>query len=148
VNLKDLVEETLCSIIDAVTELQAKYDGSEALINPAQSHTENDQSEEHTSHEDVRRIQTVAFDVAVTVANETTGETGGKMKVLPVDLSTMRESATSGEQLSRIRFEIPVSLPMSSDDERHAALLSEERERKREMIDHARERSRLLSEDE
>ncbi len=73
------------------------------------------------------------------------GGGGSIKKVAAVNLGTTGTGAISAEQLSRIRFEIPISLPMSSDDARRAALLNEERERKREMIDQARERSLSLS---
>ncbi len=144
-NLKDFVEETLSSIIDAVTELQEKYEGSEALINPQPSHGTDDQLEERASEDDVRRIQNVAFDIAVTAPSADGGGGGSIKKVAAVNLGTTGTGAISAEQLSRIRFEIPISLPMSSDDARRAALLNEERERKREMIDQARERSLSLS---
>ena len=109
-DLKDFVKETISSIVEATAELQVKYEGRGVLVNPPVTTTERDLYRDDDSRHQYRRVEIVSFDVAVTASAESTA--GGKagLRVFSVEASLDGLHGRKSEEVSRVRFAIPLVL--------------------------------------
>ncbi|MFK7881984.1 hypothetical protein [Roseobacter sp.] len=121
-DLKDFIKETISGIVDATVELQAEYDEGGILINPPVSNSERDLFEEGSTDHTCRRVELVEFDVAVTATNETSG--GGKagLKILSIEAGARGGHLRSNEEISRVKFSVPIVLAPSSAEGRSREL--------------------------
>jgi Trypsin-co-occurring domain 2 len=115
-NLKEFITETISAIAEATSDLQAKYASEGILINPPAPQSGGPVYQPGSPNYTMRRVQNIQFDVAVTAASETAG--GGKagIKVLSMEIGGSGERTTSSEQVSRVKFEIPLTLKPSEDE--------------------------------
>lgn len=100
-NLSEFVTETLTEILAGVRKAQdtiAPMDGRHGVINP----TWNDQSD-LADH-----LQTVKFDVAVTVSDQATRGGKGGIKVMSLEIGGNAEQQQQNKTVSRISFSVPI----------------------------------------
>ncbi len=109
--LKDFVAESIKQIIDGVNEAKRYAAENGSRINPErQIHNANNAS----SRADAKTgasIETIEFDVAVTVTDGT--QTRGGIGVFTgiVGLGSQGQSDSSNSSVSRLRFVVPIALP-------------------------------------
>ncbi len=110
--LKEFVTSVLTEIIDGVSEAQRDTEAKEGEINPLLATSQGAlQSQGYKVSRWGQLVQSVTFDVAVT-AEEGKGNKGSVGVFLgSVGLGTQREATTSNASVSRIQFEVPISLP-------------------------------------
>ncbi|MDK3073376.1 hypothetical protein QO034_09665 [Sedimentitalea sp. JM2-8] len=128
-DLKDFIKETIGGIIEATSELRDAYEEQGVIINPPTSYGLEGTSkfEEGSPDHTVRRIHEVEFDVAVTATKETKG--GGKagLRIMSFDAGLNGSHARKGEEISRVKFAIPITLPASNAETRNKLAKEEER---------------------
>ena len=113
-DLKDFIKETIVGIVEASRELQERFEKEGVIINPPVSLKERDLYEHGDTRHKYRRVETVEFDVAVTASTESSG--GGKagLKVLSFDAAAEGRHSRQSEQVSRVRFSLPLVLSPAS----------------------------------
>jgi Trypsin-co-occurring domain 2 len=116
-DLKDFIKETITDVASAITELQIELEQSGVIINPPVDFKDSSVFEPDSSSHTFRRIQTIEFDVAVTAASETSGGGKGGLKVLSFEAGAEGKHSRQNEQVSRVRFSIPLVLSPSSAEE-------------------------------
>lgn len=109
--LQEFVSRTLISVVEGVIAAQAKYDhtGDERIINPP-VRAGSDAREVH-----VRgglAPQSVEFDVAVTASESTETKGGIGIHVGAFGLGSQGKSDAANTSVSRIRFTVPIMLPL------------------------------------
>jgi len=108
--LDDFVSETLKQIIKGVVAAQEFGNSKNAKVNPITARFHSS-TEGHTFCQETGvPLQHVAFDVAVTIAEEQT-ETEGGESIGSISVSPASSSSTQNSSISRIKFEVPVLLP-------------------------------------
>lgn len=116
--LKNFISETLSQIIDGVSEVQEKYKDKNVLINPDKIEGSNGEyyiSGRSSSHIHTTLIQNIEMDVAITATEGNENKVGiGVAKIL--NIGTSKETNALNSTLSRIKFNIPISLPTTSTD--------------------------------
>lgn len=124
----------MSAIVDATSALQDKYTADDILINPPSAQSGNDVYQPGSSNYTMRRVQNVMFDVAVTAASETSGGAKVGIKVLSLDIGAKGEKSASAEQVSRVSFQIPITLrPTSHENTNKEKLEQENAEEYRQM---------------
>ena len=119
--LKDFVAITIGQIIDGVLAAQNHAEPLGAFVSPADGNAsiagrimnrtgEGRWAEIPGMGGHLHEIQMVEFDVAVTISDGTTS-TGGVGVAKIVTLGVTRESESSTESVSRIRFKVPIAYP-------------------------------------
>jgi hypothetical protein len=98
--LRDFVAETIKQIIDGVAAAQEYAKDKKAIVNP------------RTLMHHVPPPQSVSFDVAITAAKGTKTQGGIAVFAGAFGLGSKGQSERSDETLNRIRFSVPVWLPM------------------------------------
>ncbi len=108
--LKDFVKATAQSIIDATQELISANIGTGVLINPPASSVAS--SEDWVRlYDGFLPVTRISFDVAVTEESSKTGDLGGKIKVAVLEAGAGGKVSASDSKVSRIAFELRLSLP-------------------------------------
>lgn len=120
-DLKDFISETISSIADATIELQEKYASKSVLINPPSAQSGSNVYHPGSDNYTYRHVRDIAFDVAVTVGRETTGGAKAGLKVMSVEIGGAADHSTASENVSRVQFSIPITLPPTPDEEENAA---------------------------
>lgn len=109
-NVQEFVADTLVQIASAISDANARLKEAsvDATANPPAANLVSQGSVTYQGVSDTQRIE---FDIAVTVEKSATikGEAGFLMVL---KLGTEGNSATTNAQVSRIRFSIPLKLPM------------------------------------
>jgi len=109
-DLKTFVAESIEQVIDGVVVAQEHARQHGAVVNPAKR--QMSLSTRQTCQFDEPQLsQSIEFDVAVTVEEGSSKKAGARIFVAPLGLGGQRESATTAQTLSRVRFSVPVSLP-------------------------------------
>ena len=116
--LKEFVVETISSLADAVDDLQKKYEPQGVIINPPSAQSGSDVLQVDSSNYSYRRVQKVAFDVAVTVSQETNKAGKAGIKVFSAELGGEVGKADTSSQVSHVKFEIPIAYQESSLESR------------------------------
>ena len=95
-NLREFVKETLVQVCEGVKEAQQAVQATGAVVSPDTGHTTRMQ------------MQSVEFDVAVTVSEEgeKTGNAG--LTVMGQGLRGQVSASTATTEVSRVRFQVPV----------------------------------------
>ncbi|AIF98281.1 hypothetical protein [Alteromonas australica] len=122
--LKDFVQESLLSIIDAVHDAQDKAMEKGAIINPGglTRGTQNLEANSVWDNTTNNYARNVNFDIAITAEDQAKG--GAKIKVLSGLLGgdVGGEKSSKNSIASRIQFNVPILLPSINveDDEARA----------------------------
>jgi len=126
-DLKDFITETIRAITDATSELQETYEPQDIIINPPSAQSGSDVYQQGSPNYTMRRVQNVAFDVAVSASSES--DKGGKaaINVLSLTLGAEASKAVSAEQVSRVSFSIPMTLKPSKDEGKNIAKREQEK---------------------
>ena len=103
--LEAFVAETLRSLVAGVKQAQGEVSGMGAKVNPYRGSTE--------------AVQVVQFDVELTTVEGTTTEGRLGVFVGPVGAGTRGQSDASTHSVGRIRFSIPVELPIPAKKARN-----------------------------
>ncbi len=137
-DIKDFIKETVGAIAEATSELQSEYEETGTIINPPVSNQERDLFEEGGTGSTYRRVEVIDFDIAVTASGETGG--GGKagLKILSVEAGMDGKHTQRNEEISRVKFSIPVSLPPSNAE----SLNREKAEQHRKVTEEALQKRR------
>lgn len=116
-DLKDFIKETVKAITTATHELKAELAEIGAIINPPTNNNANDTYELGGPSHTYRRVQNVEFDVALTTSSSTSG--GGKagVRVFVLEATADAAHARTNEQVSRVKFVVPLALPPSEQEE-------------------------------
>ena len=116
--LREFVRSTLLEIISGVTDAQKALDeeGSTAVINAGGT------SNLKQHHEGGRRtLEMVQFDVALTVTETTDKGIGGRLSIAAASIGTERGARIENSEVSRVRFQVPIVLPLSKGTEEGGA---------------------------
>jgi hypothetical protein len=110
--LKDFVSQVLTQIVEGVKAAQEGEDERNGVVNPLISTGVSEiHKQGHLLSIHGQVVQVVKFDVAVTV-EEGTGTKGGiGVFAGAIGLGSQGESKASQSSVSRIQFEVPISLP-------------------------------------
>jgi hypothetical protein len=111
VNLKDFIKETIGGIVEAAKELRDDYFEDGVLINPPVSVDGDRIYGEDSSRHTFRRIEEVEFDLAVTASSESSGKGRVGIKVFSAEAGVHGDHQRKNEEVSRVRFKIPLTLP-------------------------------------
>ena len=109
-DLKDFIKATISGIVEASIELQKEHGETGVVINPRQSSPPEtfNPKDPYT----LQRVQLVSFDIAVTVGSETSGDGSAALKIASVvDIGGKGGHSKTAEEVSRVRFSLPVALP-------------------------------------
>lgn len=134
-DLKDFIKETITAIIQSTSELQRDFEAVGALVNPPIFSKEGSVYDHDNENYTRRRVEVVEFDVAVTAESEIKGGAKAALRVFSLDASVDGGAGKRSENVSRVRFSIPIVLPPSEVEKsnRTKAAESRERSRQREM---------------
>lgn len=106
--LKQFISETLFQLIDGVVEAQSKVDSLGGRVIPHVRNTE----QKYSKTNDELPVISVDFDISVE-AQEGTGTKGGVGVVTGMfNLGSSGESKENKQLSNRIKFSIPVALPL------------------------------------
>ena len=107
--LREFVRSTLLEIVAGVTDAQKALDeeGSTAVINAPAAGNLKQYYERGT-----RLLEMVEFDVALTVTETTDKGLGGRLSIAAASIGTQRGTSIENSEVSRVRFQVPVVLPM------------------------------------
>lgn len=109
--LKEFIKTAIEDITGAVSDLQTELKNG-AIINPSLPHAISNITVVDSENGNVnRRISNIDFDVALTVGDSGTIESGGKVGIQIFSAKIGGESKSHTENVSRITFSIPVVLP-------------------------------------
>ncbi len=108
--LQQFVTETLIQIVEGVQDAKADVRSAGGEINPELMSAGKDQMVSTSN----RMVQLVDFDVAVTVSEGTGTKGGGGIFVGAFGLGAQGESTAASSSVSRIKFQVPISLPHPS----------------------------------
>lgn len=113
--LNEFVKETLTQIVKGVKESQNEIRVQGGYANPAvfTSARGKESATHFGSVSDGQNVLLVDFDVAITVSDSQEGGVGGKLSVTSIfKLEAGSKGTTASESTSRIRFKIPLALPV------------------------------------
>jgi hypothetical protein len=116
-DLQEFVKESLRQIVRGVVEAQAELDsaGSDGFINPGINHLDTPLTQGAVvvpgKGIDRRLVQVIEYDVAV-VASKAVETKAGAGLLTVVSVGGGRESKTSDETTSRLKFAVPIVLPL------------------------------------
>ena len=131
--LKEFIEKTICAIVDSTSDLQAKYESDDVIVNPPSAQSGSDVFQKGSSNYTMRRVQNIAFDVAVTASSETAVGGKGGIKVIAVEIGAGKEKSILAEQVSRVSFNIPITLKPSADERVNSDQGSQEASQRRRL---------------
>ena len=126
--LKDFIKAAITDITEAVSELQDELDNG-TVVNPTLPQGEDGKTLQIDN--EVRVIERLNFDVAVTISESAGIEGGAKASISIFGAKVGTESSTRTENVSRLTFSIPlvfpsvhVKSPREFSQEKHRKLLS------------------------
>lgn len=114
--LKDFVSEALVQIVRGVAQAQNELKGTGARVSPRMRSTDKSHTIGEAEMDGGQPVSHVEFDVLVTAA-EGTGSKGTVGVVVGVlGLGTQAQSEAKSGQESRIKFKVPLLLPLQEGD--------------------------------
>jgi hypothetical protein len=114
--IKDFITASLEQIAEGTRNAQAAVTAAGGYVNPAMHHGAGADPTYFGSYDSHQSIFLVDFDIAVTVAEELKGEGGAKLRVAGVfSLGGSGAIASSSETTSRLRFKVPLALPVDQE---------------------------------
>lgn len=112
--LREFVAESLRQLIDGVAVAQEYATENDAKVNPTNIFYRADQGViKIQDRETGALVQEVNFDVAVTATDGTKTKGGIGVFVGAVGLGSQGQSEASNQSISRIRFSVPLALPVA-----------------------------------
>lgn len=114
--LQEFIRESLVQIVNGVRDAQATISGSETsgAISPAiRNNWSAMEAKGVLLTESGVPVQTVEFDVSVTATEGTGTKAGIGIAVGILGLGAQGQSSQSNANTSRLKFSVPVSLPVS-----------------------------------
>lgn len=129
-DLQEFIKETISSIAEATLSLQEEFATKGLIVNPPTNQARSDTFDQSAAY-NIRRVESVHFDVAVTATSETAGGAKGGLKVLSVEVGGHGTHAQGSERVSRVQFSIPVALPASNEEGQNKQKLEEAARQKR-----------------
>jgi hypothetical protein len=115
--IKEFIQECISSIVEAAISLQEKHANQGAIINPPAGPSNTETFVAGSSTYRHRRVQNIEFDLALTTSSSTEGGGKGGVRIFGADINAAASHARNHEQISRVKFSIPVSLPESDQGE-------------------------------
>jgi len=115
--LQEFISETLKEIITGVKEAQRYADSQDAMINPPSRKKGERKSIQMVDADTGQLLRDVLFDVAVTFTEETAKEGGAGIFVASIGVGVKGTSDTSSSSVSRVKFSVPVALPIQRKKE-------------------------------
>ena len=117
--LQEFVSETLKEIIAGVKEAQAYAGDNGANVNALDSHAQSSEKSQYThvmvnGKMTISPIKEIDFDVAVTSIDTTEQQAGAGIFVAALGIGAKGKSDTSNSSVSRIKFSVPIALPVQS----------------------------------
>ena len=112
--LKHFVGETLKQIMDGVLAGQEHAAQVGALVNPRHITPDSDRATGYSESHSGRRVQLIDFDVALTTVESDKAKAGVGIFVAAVGLGTQGETSGSTSSSSRIKFSVPLCLPVQA----------------------------------
>src|SRR2546426_6763300 len=120
--LAEFVETALTQVIEGVARAQratrrrGKHVSEADMVNPKIMYSADSAPKgKYYAAQDRNLVHFVQFDVAVTAESTAGVSGGGKIRVLGLGIGGEGSSASSDTLVSRVKFEIPVTLPTSED---------------------------------
>jgi hypothetical protein len=116
-DLKDFVKETILDIAKAIEEAnkEAKDNNINVMVNPFpiyhHSYGYQETYKDDSKKTDRSNVEKIEFDVAVTSSNKTDGSVGSSINIVGVKIGADGTISGGTENVSRIKFSIPVSFP-------------------------------------
>jgi hypothetical protein len=109
--LKDFVSESIKQIIDGVSDAMEHAASKGGRVNPARQIVNSNNASSRFDRASGVSIETIEFDVAVTVSEGT--QTKGGIGVFTgfVGLGSQGQSDASNLSVSRLKFVVPIALP-------------------------------------
>lgn len=111
--LKAFVSESIKQIIDGVNEASLHAVQNNALVNPLNWGWTSTSVQAKYDTKTRAAIETIEFDVAVTATDGTATKGGIGVFMGPVNLGSQGQSESSNSSVSRLRFSVPIVLPVS-----------------------------------
>jgi len=111
-NLEDFVAETLKQVVNGVQKAQEFAQTRNACINPVSARMTSSQQSQHYDMNTGVPLQNIEFDVGITVT-ETNSKQEDSTTVGSVTVSPQGASESQNSSISRIRFSVPILLPLS-----------------------------------
>ena len=108
-NLQEFITETINQIIDGVAKSQIHAKESEAYVNVPISERSNKSL--FIDNESVPEAQIIEFDIGITTTDTKDLKGGMGIFVASFGVGYQGEKGSSGTEVSRIKFSIPVVLP-------------------------------------
>jgi len=118
-NLQDFITETLVQIARGIEQAAEQLKGTKGLVNPRNVNTSTYAESgiygfvdtEQTFHKAVQKIE---FDVAVTASTGTATKGGIGIMVGAIGLGSQRQSEAQHSSVSRLKFVVPMVLPLEN----------------------------------
>ena len=116
-DLRNFIKETLVQIAQGIEDASQALDPTTAIVNPwnvVGAHGTNDSKVYgyvDESREYRQAVQSINFDVAISIGQGTETKGGIGLVVGPVALGSQGKSDTTNASQSRIQFNIPMALP-------------------------------------
>ncbi|RJO60288.1 hypothetical protein C4544_05350 [candidate division WS5 bacterium] len=125
-NLKDFIKETISEISKAIVEANAELSNAGTIVNPknvAGSYKDTEKVYgfmlKESENKDYRRpVHLIEFDVAVTATDQKGTKGGIGVMVGVIGLGSQGQSSAENSIQSRLKFHIPVALPVGEMNER------------------------------
>ncbi|MEN7343485.1 MAG: hypothetical protein AAAFM81_11100 [Pseudomonadota bacterium] len=110
--LDQFLKISLKQIVDGVHGAKDHVRARGGLLNPVHRYDDTDQIYALTQPS---RISNIKFDIAVTARENNASEGGGNLQVGGVfGIGTKHERGSNREGVTRIQFEVPISLPVET----------------------------------
>jgi len=130
--LQEFVKAALVQISAAVHEAQDTVRHSGGFVNPSAAARGGADLTHFATLESGQNVFLVDFDVAVTASDAIEGGGGGRLSVASIfTVQGSAKTATSSESTSRIKFKVPLALPV---DPRSKAEFDRQRRDQDEMV--------------
>lgn len=115
--LQEFISSTLVQIARGIESAASQLKGSKAIVNPRNVATSNNKNEHiygylNTQNKYHKVVQRVDFDVAVTAEKGKETKSGIGISVGTIVVGSQGKSDAANSTVSRIRFSIPIVLPM------------------------------------
>lgn len=110
--LENFVSQTLKQIIDGVSSAQTYSETKNAKINPSTARMDGKATDYSYCMETYVPLQGVEFDVAVTVKEASSTSDGGD-NIGEISVTSASQESNQNSSVSRIKFKVPILLPLS-----------------------------------
>uniref|UniRef100_E6PTM4 Uncharacterized protein n=1 Tax=mine drainage metagenome TaxID=410659 RepID=E6PTM4_9ZZZZ len=115
--LNEFVRLSLSQIVDGIVSCQREIRDKGGYVNPAVfvSNPTNNSTTHYASLASGQNVLLIDFDVAISVTDAVDGKVGGGLSVASLfKFEAKAAAASTSEATSRIRFKVPLALPVDS----------------------------------